>query len=262
MTKLVINADDFGYSKAVNLGIVETHSNGVLSSTTLMANMPGFSNAVKLAKKFPMLGVGVHLSMTCGKPILSGMDTLCRSDGSFQALNYVRENDESIDLDQLYLEWRGQINHILQAGIRPTHLDSHHYTHTIGKNYQVIERLSEQYQLPIRNCFNVVEKLNNKQLTPTDAFWNMFNYFEIKDMSKEYHQIKDKVINIIKRDSEDYRKYKLVEAVCHPGYLDSTIWYGSSFNLARLREVDILCDEDLKWLLLDMGYVICRYDEL
>lgn len=59
MGKLIINADDFGYGKGVNMGIIEAYQNGVLTSTTLMAGMPGFDQAVKLAKDNPGLGVGV-----------------------------------------------------------------------------------------------------------------------------------------------------------------------------------------------------------
>lgn len=70
MKHLIINADDFGYSKAVNLGIMESHINGVLTSTTLMANMPGVDHAVSLLKDMPNLCVGAHLTLTCGKPML------------------------------------------------------------------------------------------------------------------------------------------------------------------------------------------------
>lgn len=66
MKKVIINADDFGYSAAVNAGIIKAYQDGVLTSTTLMANMSGRDGAIQLAKENQGLGVGGHLVLTCG----------------------------------------------------------------------------------------------------------------------------------------------------------------------------------------------------
>ncbi len=50
MAKLIINSDDFGYSKGINHAILDTHIDGVLTSTTLLANLPGFDHAIALAR--------------------------------------------------------------------------------------------------------------------------------------------------------------------------------------------------------------------
>ena len=67
--KLIINADDFGYSNGVNYGIIDAFKNGILTSTTCLTNMPGFNHAIQLAKENPNLGIGIHLTLTCGKPL-------------------------------------------------------------------------------------------------------------------------------------------------------------------------------------------------
>ncbi|MGM0119039.1 chitin disaccharide deacetylase [Enterococcus sp. AZ146] len=87
MGKVIFNSDDFGYSHGVNYGIMDAYQRGILTSTTLMANMPGFEHAVKLRKEMPRLGVGVHLTLTCGKPLLKTVDTLIES-GEFRSLSY------------------------------------------------------------------------------------------------------------------------------------------------------------------------------
>ena len=51
MRLLVVNADDFGFTRDVNAGIVEAHHQGILSSTTLMAPGAAFDDAVRLAKE-------------------------------------------------------------------------------------------------------------------------------------------------------------------------------------------------------------------
>ncbi|WP_145838534.1 ChbG/HpnK family deacetylase, partial [Bacillus paralicheniformis] len=73
MKSLIINADDFGFSRGVNLGIIEAFQHGVLTSTTLMVNMQEAEHAVELARQNRELGVGVHLTLTAGRPILGGL---------------------------------------------------------------------------------------------------------------------------------------------------------------------------------------------
>lgn len=262
MTNLVINSDDFGYSKAVNLGIVETFLHGVLTSTTLMANMYGFEDAVELSKQYPDLGIGVHLSLTCGKPILSKMNTLVQENGNFISLRKLKEIPCTIDLDQLYEEWKAQIEKVKDAGIEITHLDSHHYTHSIGNNFQVIEQLSKYFDIPIRNCFGVKEKLADPAVAPMDHFWNLFNYPEMKKLDFPYNHMKELLFKIIEKDACKYAQFEKVEAVCHPGYLDEEIFLGSSFNVARMREIKLLCDPKMKELLTDYGYRLCTYRDI
>ena len=67
--RLIINADDFGMTEGISEGIIKAHLEGVVTSTTLMANMPAAAYAIKLAQKTPDLGVGIHLNLTTGRPI-------------------------------------------------------------------------------------------------------------------------------------------------------------------------------------------------
>ena len=61
---IVINADDFGLTEGINKGIVQAHTDGVLTSTTIMTNMPAAEQAVKMAKRLPKLGIGIHLNLS------------------------------------------------------------------------------------------------------------------------------------------------------------------------------------------------------
>src|ERR1700722_15737800 len=70
MRRLIVNADDFGFTAGVNRGIVEAHCRGVVTSSTLMANGPAFSDAVHLARTVPQLSVGCHVVLIDGRPLL------------------------------------------------------------------------------------------------------------------------------------------------------------------------------------------------
>src|SRR5258708_11999774 len=69
MRRLIVNADDFGFTSGVNRAIVEAHSRGVVTSATLMANGPAFAEAAQLAKTVPALSVGCHVVLIDGQPI-------------------------------------------------------------------------------------------------------------------------------------------------------------------------------------------------
>src|SRR5262245_40713020 len=68
--RLIINADDFGLSHEVNAAVIRAHTEGVLATARLMVNEDGFGEAVELARRHPRLGVGLHLSLVCGRSAL------------------------------------------------------------------------------------------------------------------------------------------------------------------------------------------------
>lgn len=69
--RLIINADDFGRSREINTAVIRAHAEGVLTTASLMVNEEGFEEAVALARLHPRLGVGLHLSLVCGRSALS-----------------------------------------------------------------------------------------------------------------------------------------------------------------------------------------------
>src|SRR5882724_4025981 len=66
---LIVNADDFGMTEGHNRAIIDAHRNGIVTSTSLLANGYAFEHAADLARQIPTLGVGVHLTLTEGLPV-------------------------------------------------------------------------------------------------------------------------------------------------------------------------------------------------
>lgn len=262
MTKLVINADDFGYSRAINYGIVDAHVHGIVTSTTMMANMPGLNHAVELHKAFPSLGIGVHLTLTAGKPILKNLATLVDETGKFYSLKKYKTENIVINLEELYSEWHAQITRLIDLGIMLTHIDSHHYTHAFSNHITVAEELSRHFQLPLRNCLDAKKNSKDSGRYPTEDFWNLFNFPEMKDMSQPYANQKEDLFKQFQKDAQFYNQYDVVEASCHPGYLDEVVWYGSSFNMARMKEMAVLKDKDFLVLLHTNGYELVTYKDI
>ena len=68
--RLIVNADDFGRSASVNQAVIRAHREGILTTASLMVNEPAFAEAVALAREHPTLGVGLHLTLVCGRAAL------------------------------------------------------------------------------------------------------------------------------------------------------------------------------------------------
>ena len=128
--RLIVNADDIGISRRVTDAILDCHARGIVTSTTLMANMPATEYACEKAADHPGLGVGLHLNLTEGRPLspVSDVPDLVGDDGAFRPLL------EQIGqlwvgarvADQVERELTRQVERALELGIRPTHFDSHH----------------------------------------------------------------------------------------------------------------------------------------
>jgi len=135
--QLVVNADDFGFTPDVNEGIVEAHREGILTATTLMANGEAFEHAIGLACQNPSLDVGCHMVLVGGRSLLSGKD-LPPTVASLVGALARRQID-------VYAELRAQLQRILEAGIQPSHLDTHKHTHLAPPVLEALARLAEEY---------------------------------------------------------------------------------------------------------------------
>ena len=240
MKHLILNADDFGYSYGVNYGIIESHLRGVLTSTTLMAGMPGFDHAVSLAKAHPSLGVGVHLTLTCGRPVLTDHKTLTEPNGDFHSQAYYHNEEQPLDKDEVYREWKAQIEKVLAAGIEPTHLDSHHHVHTFCGLEDVFVRLAREYDLPVRNSRHDCTD-NHVQGVPCPNYLVDF----IEGSGVHFHTPLTEYAPAIESNMhrillKAFKTLDCVEIMCHPAYLDTAVMLHSSFNLHRMCEVDLL----------------------
>jgi predicted glycoside hydrolase/deacetylase ChbG (UPF0249 family) len=127
MKFLIVNADDFGASGAINRGILEAHRRGILTSTSLLVNRPGSEEAAKLGRDAPALSVGLHVDL--------------------------RDNRGSVDevLPRLREELRAQFQRFQElTGRAPTHMDSHHNVHRDPKALPVFLQFARQHDLPLR----------------------------------------------------------------------------------------------------------------
>jgi hopanoid biosynthesis associated protein HpnK len=158
---LIVNADDFGLTTGVNRGIVEAHSTGIVTSTTLMANSAAFDDAVQLARSNPKLSVGCHLVLVDGSPLLgrdkvpSLMDP--RNPGCFyQNISSFAQRALTgrFDANEIEAEATAQIRKLQSAGIQVSHVDTHKHTHMFPQVLRPLLAAAKACGVPaVRNPF-------------------------------------------------------------------------------------------------------------
>jgi len=145
---LIVNADDFGFTRDVNAGIIEAFREGILRATTLMANGEAFDDAVALAGENPGLDVGCHLVLVQGRSLARPQAMLPATVGELIRALALRRLDP-------YRELRAQVERILKAGLRPAHLDTHKHTHLLPPVLEAVARLSAEFGIPwVRRPFD------------------------------------------------------------------------------------------------------------
>jgi len=148
LKRLIVNADDFGFTRDVNAGIVEAHRHGILTATTLMANGDAFDDAVALARSNPTLDIGCHVVLVQGRSVLDPARTLPPTVGGLIRALLRRE----IPVCE---EVAAQVRKLMCAGIRPSHIDTHKHTHLLPPVLEAVARAAREFGIPwVRRPFD------------------------------------------------------------------------------------------------------------
>ncbi len=277
MKRLIVNADDFGRSPGVNRGIVEAHERGIVTSTTLMVNMPFADEALTLAKGHPELGVGIHLVFTAGCPILppERVSTLVDQRGRFLDQRTLASRLGSLDLTQLRAELAAQIERFLRRGGCPTHLDCHHFLHVHPDLFAVLVELADEYSLPMRLPFGrgfeatAQREARRFGMTP-DALLEMgWRDIELVEARSIPHP--DRFIGEFFGDGASVENLLRIlagleegvtELMTHPGYADEELLRTSSYARERERELAALTDPRVQESIEGLGIELVNFSVL
>lgn len=136
LKQIIVNADDFGRHERINRAVERGVRDGVLRSATVMPGGAAFEDAAALARRTPALGVGIHLTLVNGTPVLppAEIPSLVTPEGIFydnHTLFAVRLLRGKINLAEVRAELTAQLRRVEAAGIRPTHADSHQHMHVL-----------------------------------------------------------------------------------------------------------------------------------
>jgi predicted glycoside hydrolase/deacetylase ChbG (UPF0249 family) len=236
--KLIINADDFGYSQNINKAIIKTFEKNLCSSATIMANMPGFEEAVELIKNNKVEDkIGIHLVLTEGKPLTNAIKKhkiFCDEMGNF---NYSRNKTILLSQDEkivLAKEIESQIDRCRKFGLPLTHLDSHHHVHTELNIFNVVKKIliakKIKYIRLSRNCGNNISGLKRVY----KFFFNEYINFLGLKKTAYFGSIEDFIF--MQKKLSLKKKISVFEIMVHP-ILNSKNEILDSFNNNNLENV-------------------------
>jgi predicted glycoside hydrolase/deacetylase ChbG (UPF0249 family) len=236
LIRLAVNADDFGFTRDVNEGIVEAHRRGILTSTTLMANGDAFAHAVDLARANPTLDVGCHLTLIGGDALTGG-----RLPGSIAKLVAAL----ALGRIPVYEEFAAQIRAIQAAGLHPTHLDTHKHTHLAPPVLRALGRVARDFGIPwVRRT--VVPLPMPGFVKTADRFlgFRLTGRMGPAEMEAALRTLKP----------------GFTEFMCHPGYCrDELRAAPTRLNESRERELEALVSPQVRRAVEELGIVLTPF---
>jgi hopanoid biosynthesis associated protein HpnK len=262
--RLIVNADDFGFTSGVNRAIVEAHTHGVVTSSTLMANGRAFAEASQLAKTLPRLSVGCHVVLIDGEPAL-GAEQL-RSITTRTAAPRFRDGlmtfaaraiADKMNTDEIVAEAKAQIRKIQAAGIVVSHFDTHKHIHLFPTILRSLLRAAASCGVcAVRNPFEPYLPLLSSQLLARPNLWARYakvralrrfagKFSEAVD--REGFITPDGTMGIVVTGALDESLFRAIarsipegtwEFVCHPGYNDADLQAGRT-RLRKSRETEL-----------------------
>ena len=286
MRRLIVNADDFGFTSGVNRAIVEAHTHGIVTSSTLMANGLTFPEAVQLAKSSPCLSIGCHIVLIDGEPLLdsSKLPTITDSrrfpDGlkTFAA----RALTGRMKAYEIEAETKAQIQKIQSAGLSISHVDTHKHTHIFPQILQPLLGAARDCGVhAVRNPFGPRFPLSSRRLLARPNLWTRFAEVRIlshfagqfrRAVAQQGFATPDGTLGIEVTGTLDETLFQAIaesipdgtwEFVCHPGFYDADL-AAAKTRLRNSRELElrVLTMPQARDLLAKQGVQLISYREL
>ena len=245
MIRLMVNADDFGLTDGVCSGIIRAINAGGVTATTAMVCVPGAVDRLRHWAPAIAGRIGAHLQLTSGTPVLppERVRSLILDDSNFPSR---RKEVREPKPDEILSEWRAQMELLLQAGIQPTHLDSHHHIHRLPAVLPAFLEIAKQYKLPARSVDPEMTAAFRAAGVPcADATLT------------DWYGGKLSAASLVEVVTEGVRKYpgaKSFELMCHPGFSGSDLERCSRYTADREQELAVLCDPALQERLAAEGF--------
>ena len=272
--RLIVNSDDYGRSAEISRGVREAHQRGIVTSTTAMMNFPTAAADIIIAQsETPRLGIGVHLVLTSGRPILPAerVPSLVDANGVFHSARAIVAKRHELKIEEVRAEWTAQIErYVVAAGRMPTHLDSHHHSSYFSEAlFQTMLELAQQVGNTIRLPM-VLGRPESMTGFPSEILGPLQEYaprllssFKPRRADMFYSTFYDEtatvdnLLSIIQNLEEGVN-----ELMCHPGYVDSDLAASSVYNRQRETELGVLTDPRVRAAIQQRGIELINFDAI
>ena len=287
MRNLIVNADDLGWTRGVNRGIVEAHRKGLVTSTTLLANGRAYDSALEAARQNPQLGIGVHLNLSDGPPTAPAnqvpglLNDAGELDGGPEGLLLLIAR-RGLQMEEVEREWDAQIRKIRECGITPTHLDGHKHVQMLPGLFEMALRLAKKHG--IRAIRVAHEESSLRSALSTGAGQNANVVLKqgvqargLKLLARDARELADRegivtadyfcgitqTGELTREGMEEFLEHLpegTTELMCHPGYVDEDLRKTATrLQESRKAELDILTDAGIRKTVASRGIRLINY---
>jgi predicted glycoside hydrolase/deacetylase ChbG (UPF0249 family) len=222
MKYLIVNGDDFGASRGINRGMIEAHRHGILTSTSMIVNMPWSEEAAQLSRAVPELSVGLHVHVV--KNALPSSSDPAAGD-NFRA-----------ELGRQFFRFQELMGRL------PTHLDSHHNVHRDPRLLPHFLDLAREYDLPLR------EQSTVRYFSKFYGQWHGQTHLEQIGV--------ENLATLLRTEIRE----GVTELSCHPGYYDPE--FSSGYSIEREAEYRTLCDPTIRQVLMEQSVQLLSFHDL
>lgn len=280
--KLIVNADDCGYTKGINQGIIEGYKRGIITSCSLMANADYYTDALERLKNCPNLSVGIHLVLSNVKATLpiNQIPLLVNKDNYFPKSPTIliqRFMMFPVSLQQAKAELSNQCAKIISYGIKPSHIDAHKHFHLYMPLFKIIVQIAVEFNIKaIRIPY---DSIHLKIGRPRRKFSNMISA-AIKIMQKRMKRIlrangiryadnffgfhftghldEEALINLIRNIPEG-----TTELMCHPGFYTKELKLSQTrLKESRKKELEALTSKFVLEEIKKNNIVLINYHQI
>lgn len=249
MKRILVRADDLGYSEGVNYGIAQSVQHGIIRSVGVMPNMPAAAHGLSLLTGTKVC-LGQHTNICVGRPLTDSklIPSITQPDGTFKPSKVYRTAKEDfVVLDEVVLEIEAQYQQFVKmTGQQPRYFEGHAVAST--NFYKGLEIVAQQHgliYLPL--C-----------LHEPVLFRSTYLYAVLDSMKPDYNPF----LTLQKAALADYGPNGCAMMICHPGYLDDVILQTSSLTFPRPQEVAMACAPATRQWLLEKEIQVVTFDEL
>jgi predicted glycoside hydrolase/deacetylase ChbG (UPF0249 family) len=263
---------------------------GVVTSASLMVNMPGFDDAINLIRQNPGLDIGLHVNIIRGRPVSSLINSgsLTKKGTFLMSIPSLltRITIGKISLKELEIECRAQIEKVLKQDVSISHIDSEKHLHLFRPFFKLSLKLANEYGIKKIRLVNEIPYILQK-IPSLSRFFNKQLYKSVglsvlsaanKPLVKAFNMCAadysygiaeagfmtiDGYENILKK-----LKDGTTEIICHPGYVEEGLGGCSgakatySINTIRRQELKALLDSKIKELVKELNLELISYRQL
>ncbi len=242
MDNFKIIADDLGLHESVNDGIIFLLKESKINGASLMANGKTFDHAVRKCSEVQLPNIGIHLVLVEEKPVskVSEVRSLVDKNGFLHRNHrkfFIRYILKLINKNEIDMEMRAQVVKCIQAGIKPTFINSHQHLHLLPGVTDMVIKLAKEFNIPYIRIVNEPISLGRGKLF-RQAQLLLLNFLsklaknKIRKAGLECNNFFIGFINagnLSRRDIGQAQKLsskhpdKIIELGSHPGYQNQNL---------------------------------------